>query len=100
MRTVVVGGGVSGAHAALTLLERGHEVELWDVGREEARFGEPGTSFHELKRILPDAVTHLLGHNLDALIPPATAELLRYPPSRRFLASTDDPLWSFKSDGF
>ncbi|TMG81215.1 MAG: lysine N(6)-hydroxylase/L-ornithine N(5)-oxygenase family protein, partial [Betaproteobacteria bacterium] len=48
-RIVVVGSGVSGAHAALTLLERGHDVELWDVGREEKPFPEPGATFHELK---------------------------------------------------
>jgi len=100
MRTVVVGGGVSGAHAALTLLERGHDVELWDIGREEADFAEPGTTFHELKSGLANPVAEFLGADLGALIPPATAELLRYPPSRQFLASPEDPLWSFESDGF
>ena len=100
MRTVVVGGGVSGAHAALTLLERGHDVELWDVGRDEAGFAEPGTGFHEWKTRLADPVAQFLGPDLGALIPPATAELLRYPPSRQFLASPEDPLWSFESDGF
>ena len=100
MRTVVVGGGVSGAHAALTLLERGHDVELWDIGGEEPDFADPGVAFHDWKSLLADPVAHLLGADLGALIPPATAELLRYPPSRRFLASPDDPLWSFESDGF
>jgi len=100
MRTVVVGGGVSGAHAALTLLERGHDVELWDVGRDEAGFAEPGTGFHEWKTRLADPVAQLLGTDLGALIPPATAELLRYPPSRQFLTSPKDPLWRFQSDGF
>jgi choline dehydrogenase-like flavoprotein len=100
VRIVVVGGGVSGAHAALTLLERGLDVELWDVGREEAAFAEPGTTFHELKRRLPDPVAHYLGADLGALIPPANPELLRYPPSRNFLAPPDDPLWGFEADGF
>jgi len=100
MRTIVVGGGVSGAHAALTLLERGLDVELWDVGREEAAFAEPGTTFHAWKDDLPDPVAHLLGADFGALIPPSDPELLRYPPSRQFLASPDDPLWGFKPDGF
>ncbi len=100
MRIVVVGSGVSGAHAALTLLERGKDVELWDVGREEAAFTEPGATFHDLKSRLADPVTHFLGPELEALVPPTAPELLRYPPSRQYLASSEDPLWSFTTDGF
>jgi choline dehydrogenase-like flavoprotein len=100
MKIVVVGGGVSGAHAALTLLERNFSVELWDVGREEDPFPEKGTTFHNLKKSLDDPVTYLLGADLAALIPPASGELLRYPPSRNFLASREDNLWEFQSNGF
>jgi len=100
IRIIVVGAGVSGAHAALTILERGHDVELWDVGREETKFPEEGVSFHELKGRLADPTTYFLGAELGALVPPASAELLRYPPSRQFLISPQDPLWSFISDGF
>lgn len=99
MRIVVIGSGVSGSHAALTLLERGHEVELWDVGRQDPAAEQPGASFHELKGRLPDPVTHLLGEQLQALVPPAVPELLRYPPARRFLAHPADPLWSFVNGG-
>jgi choline dehydrogenase-like flavoprotein len=100
MRIVVVGSGVSGTHAALTLLERGHNVELWDVGRQEDSFSEPGVSFHDLKHRLTDVVSYFLGPNLEALVPPGCGELLRYPPSRHFLAADKDPLWRFLSDGF
>jgi choline dehydrogenase-like flavoprotein len=96
-RIVVVGAGVSGAHAALTILERGHDVELWDVGREEPRF--PDGDFQALKQ-LPDAAAYFLGRDLGGLIPPSSEELLRYPVSRQFLASPEDALWSFVSDGF
>jgi choline dehydrogenase-like flavoprotein len=99
-RIVVVGGGVSGAHAALTLLERGEQVELWDVGREEASFSEPGATFHDLKQRLADPLTFFLGTDLQGLVPPTSPELLRYPPARQFLATVDDRLWSFASDGF
>jgi choline dehydrogenase-like flavoprotein len=100
MRIIVIGAGVSATHAALTLLERGYPVELWDVGREEARIPEAGTDFHGLKDRLPDATTYFYGSDLHALIPPTAPEMLRYPPSRHFLASTGDPLWSFVSDNF
>jgi choline dehydrogenase-like flavoprotein len=97
---IVVGSGVSGAHAALTLLERGHDVELWDVGREEQAFPEHGATFHELKDRLADPVAYFLGADLGALVPPASPELLRYPPSREFLTSPEDALWNFTSDRF
>lgn len=100
MTTVVVGAGVSGIHAALTLLERGRAVELWDVGRQEVAIADPGASFTELKARLADATSHFLGPDLEALVPPDAHELLRYPPTRRFLASRKDPLWRFEAEGF
>ena len=100
MKIVVVGAGVSGAHAALTLLERNFNVELWDVGQIEEPHPAKGISFNELKKSLNDPIAYFLGAELSALIPPASDELLRYPPSRNFLTSTKDPLWGFESDTF
>ena len=100
MKIVVIGSGVSGTHAALTLLERNFNVELWDVGREESTPPPQGMNFTELKESLDDPIAYFLGSELSALIPPTSDELLRYPPSRTFLTSTKDPLWGFKSDGF
>lgn len=99
-RVVVVGSGVSGAHAALTLLERGRDVELWDVGGEEAPFPHPHAGFQELKERLSDPAAYFLGADLDALVPPASADLMRYPPSRGFMASAADTSEDFVSDGF
>jgi len=99
-RTVIVGSGVSGAHASLTLLERGHDVELWDVGTEENAFPGHGPTFHELKQSLPDPVTYFLGSDLGALVPPTSSELLRYPPSRGFMVSAADGFDDFVSAGF
>jgi choline dehydrogenase-like flavoprotein len=81
-------------------LERGHGVELWDVGQKESAIPDAGVTFHELKDRLPDPVTYFLGEDFGALVPPTAPELLRYPPSRHFLASKEDPLWSFLSDTF
>lgn len=100
MKIVVIGGGVAASHAALTLLERGLAVEMWDVGREEPPADHPGVSFHALKAELADAPDYFLGSRLEALIQPGADELLRYPPARRFLLPTADPLWPFEGDGF
>lgn len=97
---IVVGAGVSGAHAALTLLERGCRVELWDVGRAETPFPAAGLSFDDLKQQLGDPVSYFLGSDLRGLIPPAVPELLRYPPSRAFLLDRDEPSAGLVSDGF
>lgn len=100
MKIVVVGSGVSGAHAALTLLEQSHSVELWDVGRQETVFPEKGTSFHALKERLDDSIDYFLGDDLRGMVPPGKGELLRYPPSRHFLTSPEDPFWPFKPADF
>ena len=100
MRAIVIGSGISGSHVALTLLERGHSIELWDVGRRENPISEPGITFHELKQRLPRPIDYFLGPNLDALIPPTSADLIHYPPSRRFLTLPEDPLWHYHCDGF
>jgi len=99
-RIVVIGSGVSGAHAALTLLERGFAVELWDVGGSEEAFPEPVATFHDLKSRLLDPVAYFLGSDLRALVPPAAPELMRYPPSRQFLVSERHALWGFTSETF
>jgi len=100
MKIIVVGAGVSAAHAALTLLERGHPVQLWDVGRDEQAFSHPGVTFHDLKSQLDDPISYFLGNDLEAMLPPAAGDLLKYPPSRRFLVDDDDPLWGFRSKEF
>jgi len=98
MRIVVIGSGVAASHAALTLLERGLAVEVWDIGRQEVVPEHPGVSLHGLKSTLEAPTEFFLGRELEALIPPGTGELLRYPPARRFLLSRQDPHWPFVSD--
>jgi len=97
---IVVGAGVAGAHAALTLLERGCRVDLWDVGSVEPPFPPGGLTFDDLKAQLDDPVSYFLGSNLDGLIPPDVPGLLRYPASRRFLIDPKDPSIGFVDDGF
>ena len=100
MKYVVVGSGPSGVHAALTLLRRGLAVEMWDTGRQEAAFPQPQASFHGLKETLDDPQAYFLGKRFEALLPPGSGELLRYPPARSFLTRADDPCWPFSGDDF
>ena len=100
MTCIVVGSGPSGANAALTLLRRGQSVEMWDTGRQEAPFPHPEASFHGLKQVLQDPQAYFLGRQFEALLPPGSGELLRYPPSRNFLVGADDPYWPYAGDEF
>lgn len=100
MKCVVVGSGPSGANAALTLLKRGKKVELWDPGVDEPPLPCPDASFHELKGQLADPQEYFLGRRFEALLPPGGGELLRYPPSRKFLLPRQHPLWPYAGDEF
>jgi choline dehydrogenase-like flavoprotein len=100
MKCVVVGSGPSGTNAALTLLRRGRDVEMWDAGREDAAFPHPETGFHGLKDVLPDPQEYFLGKRFEGLLAPGSGELLRYPPARRFLVGADDPCWPYVGDDF
>jgi len=100
MKCIVIGSGPSGTNAALTLLRRGKAVELWDVGRQETDFPHPAEDFHGLKRVLEDPQEYFLGARFEALLPPNSDDLLRYPPSRKFLLEPDDPSWPFAGEAF
>ncbi len=100
MDFVVVGSGPSGLNAALTLLQMGHQVEVWDVGRTEPDFPAPEASFTELVSRLADPQAFFFGSGYQALIPPGRGEVFDYPPSRTFMIRRDDPLWPYGEDGF
>jgi choline dehydrogenase-like flavoprotein len=100
MKYVVVGSGPSGTNAALTLLRRGLSVEIWDTGRQEVAFPHPEAGFHGLKGVLHDPQEYFLGKRFETLLPPGSGELLRYPPARSFLVSTDDAYWPYTGEDF
>ncbi|MCK4890948.1 MAG: hypothetical protein KAS97_13515, partial [Candidatus Aminicenantes bacterium] len=62
-RITVVGSGPSGVHFALSLLKKGHDVEMIDVGFSGEVPVNPNDSFNELKDNLEDPVKYFLGEN-------------------------------------
>jgi len=110
MKVLVVGSGASGVHFARTVLERGHEVTLLDVGREGTPQPLPEASFAELKRQLPDPTAYMLGPECEgAILPDFDAEFYGIPPGREFILDTPRdfkvrsrgfaPLFSFARGG-
>jgi choline dehydrogenase-like flavoprotein len=107
---VVVGSGASAVHFSLSVLEKGHEVLMLDVGRRRPDPVRPEDSFEDLKRNLDDPVKHLLGENFEAVTyPGGEGEYYGFPPNKSYVfegvgshrvrASGFSPLSSFAQGG-
>lgn len=114
MKVVVVGSGPSGLHFAQTVLERGHEVELVDVGMPKPPIAAPDLDFTALKGGLDDPVGYFVGADLSQAvipapdgagddeyygIPPSKAYVFETPPQFDFAARGFAPLFSFAAGG-
>ena len=87
MRVVVVGSGASAVHFAATVLDRGHDVVLVDVGRtNNASPVRPEDDFDQLKHRLDDPVTHLLGERFESVTYPGRdGEYYGFPPQKLYV---------------
>ncbi len=90
----IIGSGPSGVNTALTLLQRGKRVRLFDVGIVEEEIAYPDKSFHELKGALDNPYRFFLGAGIDAIIPPDSEVLHEYPPNRNYILKPSHPLWN------
>lgn len=99
-RVVVVGSGASGVHFAQTLLARGREVTLLDVGRRRAAPRLPQATLNGLKEQLPDPVAYFLGERFEGvLLPGKKGEYYGIPPSKAHALEGPDG-HAFDADGF
>lgn len=99
-RHLVVGSGASGVHYALTVLERGEEVTLLDVGYERPAAPLPEATYPELKERLEDPVTHILGrHGEFVVYPGLVSKPYGFPPSKGYVFQ-QPTAWSLTSRGF
>jgi choline dehydrogenase-like flavoprotein len=98
---VVVGSGPSGVHAALTLLEAGHQVTLVDVGHPRPEPVGPDLDLNGLKGGLADPITYFLGSEWEALVLPGEedGEYYGFPPSKQYVFA-GPPTPPFRGEGF
>lgn len=97
---VIVGSGASGVHFALSLLKKGYEVVMLDVGGSGPEPVNKQDSFAELKANLRDPAAYFLGEDFSGVFfPDITSEYYGIPPSKSYVfADVDsDPL---KTSGF
>lgn len=98
MKLVIVGSGPSGVHFAQTALESGHDVLMFDVGRERPVPAAPAATFGDLAEALGDPVRYLLGERFQGVIlPSAGKEYYGLPPSKDYVI--DEPA-GVAADGF
>jgi choline dehydrogenase-like flavoprotein len=87
-KVVVIGSGASGVHFALSVLQKGYEVVMLDVGRARPPIANPRDTFNELKRNLQDPVRYFLGSEYEAVVYPGSeGEYYGFPPNKSYVFS-------------
>lgn len=96
----VIGSGATGVHFALTLLEKGREVRLIDVGFTGPDPVLPESDMLELKRELDDPWGYFLGEGLgSAVLPQEHDEVYDFPPAKEY-AFRPAPGFAWDAEGF
>ncbi len=99
-RVVVVGSGPSGVHFALTVLRKGYDVTMVDVGYPKPEVVAPSANFRALKDNLDDPVRYFLGEKFEGVVLPHPGrEYYGLPPSKNYVVRTP-PGFTAKSRGF
>ena len=99
-RVVVVGSGASGVHFALSVLERGYDVVMLDVGMSGAEPVNKQDSFADLKNHLQDPAGYFLGEDFSGVFfPDIASEYYGIPPSKSYIFADVDGD-AVKSSGF
>ena len=85
-RYLVVGSGATGVHFAQTLLERGDDVQMVDVGYERPSPPLPDATFSAMKDELEEPEAYFLGARGEAVVYPApNAKPYGFPPSKSYV---------------
>lgn len=99
-RIIVVGSGASGVHFALSVLRKGYDVLMLDVGYRGKNTVNPEDSFATLKESLEDPVRYFLGERFESVIFPGhKGEYYGFPPSKEFVF-TQPARFRSRSRGF
>jgi choline dehydrogenase-like flavoprotein len=99
-RIVVVGSGPSGVHFALTVLRKGYDVTMVDVGFPKPAPVAPEATFRALKDNLEDPVRYFLGEKFEGVVLPHPGrEYYGLPPSKNYAVRTP-PGFDQRAKGF
>jgi choline dehydrogenase-like flavoprotein len=99
-KIVIVGSGASAAHFALSVLKKGYEVVMLDVGRARPPAVNPDDTLNGLKNNLNDPVSYFLGERFEAVVHPGSeGEYYAFPPNKSYVFSKPTA-FKFKAQGF
>lgn len=99
-KILIVGSGASGVHFALTLLKRGFDVTMMDVGHQKPDIVNPEDSLNQLKTNLDDPVKYFLGERYEGVFfPDAREEYYGTPPNKGYVFA-QVPNFRYNANGF
>ena len=87
MTYIIIGSGIAGVNAAMTLLERGKQVEIWDADLADPSYLN--------KSNVPESY---YGENLKGIIDPSSDSLFELPENRSYYLKKNSHLWEFNDD--
>ena len=90
MSIIVIGSGITGSNVALSLLERGENVELWDFGKKENLDTINNENFKDFKKSINNSVESLVGKENNQFPNPSDQKLFEIPPMRNFLLNNNE----------
>ena len=99
-KVVIVGSGASGVHFALSLLKKGYDVIMLDVGRTGDEPVNKQDRFIDLKTSLQDPAAYFLGDDFSGVfLPDFKSEYYGIPPNKAYVLSDLDG-FRVKTKGF
>ncbi len=99
-KIIIVGSGASGVHFALSVLRKGYDVLMLDIGYERPSVVNPEDTFIKLKNQLMDPVRYFLGESYQGVtFPDAKSEYYGFPPNKDYVFRSI-PQGGAKSSGF
>ena len=87
MTYIIIGSGIAGVNAAMTLLEKGKKVEMWDADLADL-------SYINKSNVLES----YYGENLKGIIDPSSGSLFELPENRSYYLKKNSYLWEFNDD--
>src|SRR3954470_546243 len=98
---IVVGSGMSGVHAAQTLLEEGRSVLMLDAGIDATQNENlPDGDFFTIRKTMNDQYRLWLGEKIEALSFTGSRTGSQLTPSKKFISARTDEITPLVSENF
>ncbi|WP_103071109.1 hypothetical protein [Aquimarina sediminis] len=99
---IVVGSGATGAIAAKTLVDKGMQVGLLDIGEEDGEYKQviPDSDFRTIRKNDKNQHSYFLGNKFEGIPWETTRVGSQLTPPRSFLTRFSEKLLPFESDSF